>query len=123
MTKKQENFCREYKKDRDPVRAALRAGYTEKSARGYARALLKNEEIRIAVEEREEESVADEVLRLLTAIARGEASETVLTRTGEAAQCPPGIRERLKAIELIERRLSAAQGEGPRTVWLIRDDL
>lgn len=42
---KMEKFCREYILDYDAMRAALRAGYSESSARSYAFRLLKREDV------------------------------------------------------------------------------
>lgn len=126
MTRRQLKFCEEYKKDADPRAAAHRAGYSEKTARTYSGALLRRPDVRGKLGLDSEGAAADgeEVLRLLTEIARGNALETVCGRDGESFERPPGLKERLKAIELIERRLSCRDTDGgARTVWVINDDL
>ena len=67
---------------------------------------------------RNREDIAEEVLGMMLDIARG----ILPGGDGEGA---PGVRERLKAIELIGRRLSEEKspGAGPGTLWVIRDDL
>lgn len=42
---KMEKFCEEYILDYDPIRAALRAGYSETSARAYSYQLLKRNDV------------------------------------------------------------------------------
>lgn len=127
MTKRQAKFCEEYKKDRDARAAAIRAGYSGKSASAYSHELLRRDEIREKLEREGAATAMDyggEALRLLSEIARGETVEKVLCKDGEIREMPPGFKERLKAIELIERRLSCEGREDTAsTVWVINDDL
>ena len=45
MNEKMERFCEEYIVDYSPIKAALRAGYSEKSARAHSYKLLKRKDV------------------------------------------------------------------------------
>lgn len=116
ITLKQERFVSEYLKDCNTTQAAMRAGYSEKSAYSSGQRLLKKAEIRQAVEEGMErlrsENTADarEVVEYLTSVMRGRETETVPIFAGEGvqelAEKPVGAKDRLKAAELLGRRYS-----------------
>ena len=77
LTAKQQRFVSEYLKDCNATQAALRAGYSEKSAYSIGQRLLKKVEVKLAVEEEMErlrtENTADsqEVVEYLTSVMRG----------------------------------------------------
>ena len=89
MTPKQKKFVFEYVKDGNAYQAAIRSGYSERTAHGHAHEMLKNVEIREQIDELIEiESVGyNERLILLSEIARGFGGVPV--------------RARLKAVELL----------------------
>lgn len=114
MNAKQKRFCDEYLIDCNATQAAIRAGYSEKSAGRNADRMMKNDEIKAYIEEQLErihnEKTADvqEVLEYLTSVLRGESSSSVLSLCGDGRQTvvekPPDEKERLKAAELIGKR-------------------
>lgn len=115
LTAKQQRFCDEYLIDLNATQAAIRAGYSAKTARVIGQEnLLKpaiKEYIGKRMAEKEAALVADqaEVLKYLTSVLRGQSqSEVVVVEgTGEgcsearAMQKAPDEKERLKAAELL----------------------
>lgn len=114
LTDRQENFAREYCIDWNGKQAAIRAGYSEKTAEAAASRLLRNVKVKEAIEihlkKLEDESIADatEVMQFITSVLRGEATEQTAVGLGDGYQelqeKPPNIRERLKAAELMAKR-------------------
>lgn len=70
MTDKQINFCREYVKDYNGTQAAIRAGYSEKTASVKANQLLHNENILNAIKQNQKELVESSCLTEEKVIAR-----------------------------------------------------
>lgn len=69
LTKKQEEFCREYVKDHNGTQAAIRAGYSPESARQQAHRMLTKDYIlsrvhAIQIEECEKKSINEESVLL-----------------------------------------------------------
>lgn len=89
MTAKQQRFCDEYLIDLNATQAAIRAGYSEKTAAVIATENLRKPNIRDYIEkrmaEKEEALIAkqDEVLKYLTAVMRRELSEHVVVTVSE----------------------------------------
>lgn len=116
LTAKQQRFCDEYLIDLNATQAAIRAGYSEKTARIIAAENLTKPNIKAYIqqrmEEKEKELIADqnEVLKYLTAVMRGDHTEQVPIFIGEGVQKITDIdvsaRERLKAAELLGKRYS-----------------
>lgn len=114
MTAKQRLFCDEYLIDLNATQAAIRAGYSEKTARAMGAENLTKPYIKDYIEGRlaEKESALiadqDEVLKYLTRVLRGESISSVLARNelgGEdVIEKPPDEKERLKAAELLGKR-------------------
>jgi len=114
MNAKQRKFCDEYLIDCNAKQAAIRAGYSEKTAYSIGQRLLKNVEVKAYLDEQLEllhnQRTADvqEVLEYLTAVMRGEHREQTLQLVGDGVQeitdIAVGARERLKAAELIGKR-------------------
>ena len=63
MTDKQAQFCAEYTKDFNATQAAIRAGYSEKTAYSIGQRLLKNVEIQQAMNEHRDRGIADRETR------------------------------------------------------------
>lgn len=110
---RQELFCLEYIKDGNATQAAIRAGYKPKYAGTNADKLLKNTNIRARIDELmaevQQEKIADaeEVLRYLTSVIRGEATEEVAVGTPIGTKIITkhiGGREQVKAAELLAKR-------------------
>ena len=116
MTDKQKKFCDEYIIDCNATQAAIRAGYSEKTAYSMGQRLLKNVEIKACIDEQlqkiSDEKVADakEVMEYLTSVMRGESQSSVLSLCGdgyqEVIEKNPDEKERLKAAELLGKRYS-----------------
>ncbi len=118
MTAKQMRFCDEYLIDLNATQAAIRAGYSKKTAYSIGEENLRKPELKKYIEsrmaEKETELIADqdEVLKYLTAVMRGQSlSEVVVVEgigmgTSEARtmQKAPDEKERLKAAELLGKR-------------------
>lgn len=120
LTAKQQRFVDEYLIDCNATQAAIRAGYSEKTADRIGHENLNKLEIAKAIEKqmnsKQKETIMkqDEVLELLTSIARGESQEYssentkskngVETTTISTGSSTPQTEERLRAIELIGKR-------------------
>ena len=113
LTPKQQRFCDEYLIDLNATQAAIRTGYSEKTAYSQGQRLLKNVEVKAyldeALERIHDEKTADarEVMEYLTAVMRGEHTEQVLYFVGDGMQMKTdlavGAKDRLKAAELLGR--------------------
>ena len=120
MTKKQKRFCDEYLIDCNATQAAIRAGYSEKTAYSIGVENLKKPEIKSYIEQELERirdnNIADaaEVMKYLTSVLRGESLAEIVVVEGDGDGCSsakrinkaPDERERLKAAELLGKRYS-----------------
>lgn len=114
MNAKQKRFCDEYLSDCNATQAAIRAGYSPKTAKQIGQENLTKPDLKKYIDEQleqihsEKTADAQEVLEYLTAVMRGEHTEQVLKLIGEGVQTVTDIdvsaRERLKAAELIGKR-------------------
>ncbi len=114
MNAKQKRFCDEYLVDCNATQAAIRAGYSARTANEQAARLLANVSIKAYSDEKMErlhnERTADaqEVLEYLTAVMRGQQTEQTLISVGDGVQkignIEVGARDRLQAAELIGKR-------------------
>lgn len=114
LTLKQQRFCDEYIISGNATEAAVKAGYSERSASNIGEENLRKPQIKAYIDERLEklqsEKIAsqEEILEFLTAIVRGEKTEEVLIGVGKGAQSISDIevsaKERLKAAELLGKR-------------------
>lgn len=84
MTPKQKRFCDEYLIDLNATQAAIRAGYSKKTARQIGKENLTkpyiNKYIEKRMEEKEKSLIADqdEVMKYLTSVMRREKKESVV---------------------------------------------
>lgn len=89
LTEKQKRFCDEYLIDLNATQAAIRAGYSEKTAKQIGQQNLTKLDLREYIDkrlaEKEAELIADqdEVLKYLTATMRREKKECVVVTTSE----------------------------------------
>ena len=89
MTEKQKRFCEEYLIDCNATQAAIRAGYSAKTAYSIGNDNLNKHEIKIYIKEKLEElqseRIADvkEVMEYLTAVMRREKTENVVVTVSE----------------------------------------
>lgn len=114
MTARQQRFCDEYLIDLNATQAAIRAGYSKKTAGVIGDENLKKPYIKEYIAERmaekDQELIAsqDEVLQYLTKVMRGKSRSSVLARTASGAEKviekPPDEKERTKAAELLGKR-------------------
>ena len=115
MTAKQQRFCDEYLIDLNATQAAIRAGYSRKTARqagaeNMTKPVIK-EYIKARMDEKESELIADqdEVLKYLTSVMRGQSRSKVVvvenvgdfTSQAREMEKAPDEKERLKAAELL----------------------
>ena len=114
LTERQRRFCEEYLIDGNASQAAIRAGYSKRSATVVSTTLMKNPQVQAYLKELLEKlhsaKVADaqEVLEYLTSIMRGEQREQTLQLIGDGMQDITSIdvaaKDRLKAAELLGKR-------------------
>ena len=120
MTKKQKRFCDEYLIDCNATQAAIRAGYSKKTAYSIGVENLNKPEIKAYIDEQLNEihnkSIADaaEVMKYLTSVLRGKSLAEIVVVEGDGdgrssarrINKAPDERERLKAAELLGKRYS-----------------
>lgn len=114
MNARQKRFCDEYLIDCNATQAAIRAGYSPKTAKQIGQRMLTNVDLKAYIDEQlekihnEKTADAQEVLEYLTSVMRGEHTEQILQLIGDGVQKIADIdvsaRERLKAAELIGKR-------------------
>ena len=114
MNTRQRKFCDEYLISGNATDAAIKAGYSPKTAKSIGQRLLTFVDLKQYIETELEKlhsaKIADaqEVLEYLTAVMRGQHTEQVLKLVGDGIQTVTDIdvsaKERLKAAELIGKR-------------------
>ena len=113
LTEKQKRFADYYIETGNATESAKRAGYSPKTARVIGQENLLKPAIKSYIDERLKEMdekrimKAEEVMQLLTAIARNEVTEDVVVfNEGMTAIEQKGMsaKDRLKALELIGKR-------------------
>ncbi|MCI5891824.1 MAG: terminase small subunit [Clostridiales bacterium] len=139
MTEKQKRFCDEYLVDCNATQAAIRAGYSEKTAHSIGAENLIKPELKTYIDEQleklhsEKTADAQEVMEYLTSVMRGESQSEVIVVLGvgdgfseaRRVQKSPDEKERLKAAELIGKRYGIftdkTQLEGVSQIQIIDD--
>lgn len=123
--KKHEKFCHEYIKDMNATQAAIRTGYSTKTANRIASQLLSKLDIKTRVKElrdsyfNENIMTAQQVEYELTRIALGLSNEKQVVIEGAGEGCseariidkPPDEKSRLKALELMAKRHRILSGD------------
>nr|DAN41037.1 MAG TPA: Terminase small subunit [Caudoviricetes sp.] len=114
LTPRQQKFCDEYLISGNATDAAIKAGYSRKTAKQTGSENLAKPDLRAYIDEQlakiHSAKIADaeEVMKYLTSVMRGEHTEQVLKLVGEGVQTVTDIdvsaKERLKAAELIGKR-------------------
>lgn len=118
VTPKQEKFCVEYLVDLNGTQAAIRAGYSDKTAEATASRLLRNVNVKKRISElREKEfddtiATAKEAEAFLARAMRGDIEEEVVVTEGTGDGCSEAriikkrisAKDRIKAAELIGKR-------------------
>ena len=114
MTPKQQKFCDEYIKTGNATQSAINAGYSKKTAKQIGQENLTKLDLKVYIDERlkqlEDERIADadEVMKFLTSVMRGEVTEPVAILDGDGKQ---------KVVNLqpnVQTRKSAAVDLGKR---------
>lgn len=114
MTPRQQKFVQEYLIDLNAKQAAIRAGYSPKTAQEQASRLLSNVKVQNAIaafmDNMTASNIADiqEIMEHLTAVMRGEATEEVLMFVGNGVQQittkQVSAKDRIRAAELLGKR-------------------
>ena len=118
MTNKQKRFCDEYLIDCNATQAAIRAGYSAKTAKQIGQENLTKLDIKNYIDARmtkiRNDSIADatEIIKYLTSVVRGESQGTEIVVEGigdgrseaRTIKKAPSEKDRLKAAELLGKR-------------------
>lgn len=118
MTPRQRKFCDEYLISGNGTDAAIKAGYSPKTAKQIATENLSKPDLRAYIDAKLEEissaktANAKEVMEYLTSVMRGESTSEIVVVEGVGDGCSeartmnkaPDEKERLKAAELIGKR-------------------
>lgn len=112
LTPKQKAFCDYYIETGNASEAARKAGYSEKTAHRIGQENLQKPAIKKYIAERMEKTAsarildAQEALKILTSIARGEAEEEVVTASGKVVTKKADINQQQKAIDSLMKRFN-----------------
>ena len=123
--KRHEKFCHEYIKDMNATQAAIRTGYSEKTAKMQGSRLMTNDDIKARVKELRDAYLDENIMTAkqveyeLTRIALGLSNEkhVVIEGTGDGyseariVDKPPDEKSRLKALELMAKRHRILSGD------------
>ncbi|MDA9472654.1 terminase small subunit [Enterococcus sp. 5H] len=114
MTEKQKRFCDFYIQLGNAKQAAIKAGYSKKTAKQIGQENLTKPDLKTYIDEQldkmhnERTADAQEVLEYLTTVMRGEQTEQTTIGLGEGAQgitdIEVGAKDRIKAAELLGKR-------------------
>lgn len=136
LTEKQKKFCDEYLISLNATQAAIKAGYSKKTAYSIGQENLKKIELHKYINERLEEirskkiANIDEIMQGLTSIFRNEVKEEVPLMCGDGIQelvkKEVSIKDRLKAGELLGKRYGMFKDnfniEGSVPIVILGDD-
>lgn len=109
LTEKQKRFADEYIISGNATQAAIKAGYSKKTANrigpeNLSKLVIKNYiDERLAKLESKRIANAQEVLEYLTGVMRGDEKEEVMTEEGVSYR-EPSVKDKLKAAELLGKR-------------------
>ena len=115
MTEKQKRFCEEYLIDQNATQAAIRAGYSKRTAGVIGAENLRKQYNREYIDSllrqihSQKVATAAEVMEYLTSVQRGESQSAYITVEGVGEGCSqtvitmktPDEKDRLKAAELL----------------------
>lgn len=117
LTERKRRFVLEYLKDFNATQAAIRAGYTRRSARTTGNKLLADSDIAYLVDqerkqhESEAVATAEEIMQYLTSVVRGKSKSEVVVVEGVGDGCSeartmqkaPDEKERIRAAETLAK--------------------
>lgn len=123
--KRHEKFCHEYIKDMNATQAAIRTGYSKKTAKMQGSRLMTNDDIKLRVAELRDVYLDENIMTAkqveyeLTRIALGLSTEKTVVIEGQGdgwstariMDKPPDERSRLKALELMAKRHRILSGD------------
>ena len=123
--KRHEKFCHEYIKDMNATQAAIRTGYSKKTAKMQGSRLMTNDDIKLRVAELRDAYLDENIMTTkqveyeLTRIALGLSTEKTVVIEGQGdgwstariMDKPPDERSRLKALELMAKRHRILSGD------------
>lgn len=123
--KKHEKFCTEYIKDMNATQAAIRTGYSNRTANRIASQLLSKLDIKSRVKELRDAYLDENIMSAkqveyeLTRIALGLSTEKTVVIEGQGdgwstariMDKPPDEKSRLKALELMAKRHRILSGD------------
>lgn len=123
--KRHEKFCHEYIKDMNAKQAAIRTGYSEKTAKMQGSRLMTYDDIKSRIAELREAYLDENIMTAkqveyeLTRIALGLSNEKQVVIEGTGEGCseariidkPPDEKSRLKALELMAKRHRILSGD------------
>ena len=123
--KRHEKFCHEYIKDMNATQAAIRTGYSKKTAKMQGSRLMTNDDIRLRVAELRDAYLDENIMTAkqveyeLTRIALGLSTEKTVVIEGQGdgwstariMDKPPDEKSRLKALELMAKRHRILSGD------------
>ncbi len=105
LTSKQQRFCQEYLIDLNATKAAIRAGYSKKTARSQGQRMLTNVDIQAAIQQRMD----------ARALRVGLKADDVLNEVAKAAMTeltkPLTWDQKLRALELSMKHLKLLGGD------------
>lgn len=118
LTARQKRFCDEYLIDLNATQAAIRSGYSKKTANRIGQENLTKPVIKKYIADRMAEkdksliADQDEVLEYLTSVLRGKSRSTEIVIEGDGNGCStartmdkaPSEKDKLKAAELLGKR-------------------
>lgn len=113
LTQKQQRFVDEYIISGNATQAAIKAGYSKKTAKQMGTENLAKPIIKAEIDRRNAEiksaKTADmqEVMEYLASVMRGEQTESVATAKGIYDNVPVSAKDHIKAAELIGKRHGA----------------
>ncbi|MDE7280996.1 MAG: terminase small subunit [Ruminiclostridium sp.] len=119
MNEKQKKFCDEYLKDFNRTAAAIRAGYSERSAYNTGYRIMKRPEAKEYIDKKLRElngTQKEEVLEYLTAVMRGEKwGKSCMPKDSGLPPEKDGeitVKDRMKAAELLAKLCGAFSEKG-----------
>ena len=138
LNARQKSFIGFYWEKRNATEAAKKAGYSEKTAYSIGQRLLKNVEVKDAIDKLIEQSRAENIAKVseieefLSLTMRGEIQEEVVVVEGEGVSSARIIKkqvsakERIKAAELLGKRhalfTDKTKLEGTLPVMIVGED-
>lgn len=120
LTVKQQKFADEYIISGNATQAAEKAGYSKRTAKQMGTENLAKPYLRAYIDSGlkklhdEKVDTQEEIMEFLSAVRRGEVTESVATAKGVYSDVPVAAKDRIKAAELIGKRYA---------MWTVKQDI